>query len=298
MNEVNTRKVLGWLFRIVLLLVLYLPIWISGALLISHLDPNMPSEPGLVNTETGFLLLSIINTLVIVALVLSSNLRGLRLAVSLGIAYYGVYTFLTQVETWYFLGEINVSNELLLELFLMGLPVPILFIPLAIIICGRWKSQYNNSSNYSFPFPIKGSLFVKILFLAVVYVIIYWLAGYFIAWQNPELREFYGSPGNIVPFWEHTMTTLKNDPGLLLLQLIRGALFSIFAYLVIYNSKATIGITALIVGFFMAAPHFGHIISNPLMPVASVRLSHMVETATSTFIFGVIVSLVLWRRKK
>jgi hypothetical protein len=37
------------------------------------------------------------------------------------------------------------------------------------------------------------------------------------------------------------------------------------------------------------------ILANPLMPVASVRLSHMIETASSTFIFGVIVVWVLYR---
>ncbi len=35
---------------------------------------------------------------------------------------------------------------------------------------------------------------------------------------------------------------------------------------------------------------------NPLMPVASVRLSLMVETVTSTFVFGLIVVWLLHRR--
>lgn len=39
-----------------------------------------------------------------------------------------------------------------------------------------------------------------------------------------------------------------------------------------------------------------HVLANALMPLASVRLSHVVETATSTFIFGLIVVWILHRR--
>jgi hypothetical protein len=38
-----------------------------------------------------------------------------------------------------------------------------------------------------------------------------------------------------------------------------------------------------------------HILANPLMPIASVRLSHMIETASSTFLFGLIVVWLLHR---
>ncbi|MDZ7717632.1 MAG: hypothetical protein U5K72_02285 [Balneolaceae bacterium] len=48
----------------------------------------------------------------------------------------------------------------------------------------------------------------------LVYITLYWMAGYFIAWQNPSLRAFYGSPGEISPFFEHTVNILQSDPGL------------------------------------------------------------------------------------
>ncbi len=290
----NAKEISVWLLRIILLIILYVPIWMSGTLLVTHLDLDMPSEPGVVGSGMGILILSAVNTLLIVGLILFSNLRGIRLAISLAIAYYGVFTFLTQIETWYFLGEINVSKELLLELFLMGLPVPFLFIPLAVLLCKRWKTQEKIIINNSFNLPMS-KLIHKIFILALVYVVIYWLAGYFIAWQNPQLREFYGSPGELTPFWEHTMYTLRDDPGLFILQLMRGALFTLIAFSIIRNSITKTWFTALLVGFFLAVPHFGHILSNPLMPLASVRLSHMIETASSTFVYGIIIVLVLHR---
>ncbi|TBW27382.1 hypothetical protein [Gramella sp. KN1008] len=286
----KVNALLLWVGRIVLLIILYIPIWMLGTVAITQLDLDIPAEPGLVSPEAGILVLSVVNTLLIVALIRISKLRGLRLAISLAIAYYGIFTFLTQIETWYFLGDINVSKELLFELFLMGLPVPFLFIPLAVVICRRWKTSQETSKRVDLPLR---QLVLRISLLAFIYVIIYWLAGYFIAWQIPQLREFYGSPGEISPFWEHTWKSLKTDPGLFALQLFRGTVFTIIVYSLIRYFKENLLVTALLIGFFLAVPHFGHIISNPLMPFASIRLSHLIETASSTFLYGVIIVLVM-----
>ncbi len=43
----------------------------------------------------------------------------------------------------------------------------------------------------------------------------------------------------------------------------------------------------MLVGLLFSVPqNIGHILPNPLIPIASVRLSHMIETASSTFVFG------------
>jgi len=54
--------------------------------------------------------------------------------------------------------------------------------------------------------------------------------------------------------------------------------------------------TALLMGSLLAVPHLVHILSNPLMPVASVRHSHMIETTTSSFLFGLIIVWLLHRK--
>ena len=213
----------------------------------------------------------------------------------LALAYYGSFTFITQVETWYFLTGITVSPRLILGLFIMGLTVPFLFIPLAVIICARWKELRIDNENTNMVMP-KGQLMLKLAIIAIVYLILYWCAGYFIAWQNPELRAFYASPGEIEPFWEHTFTTFRNTPDLIILQLVRGLLFAVIAIPVIRGSNVKPWLTALLVGLLLAVPHLGHILSNPLIPVASVRHSHMIETATSTFLFGLIIVWLLHRR--
>ena len=46
----------------------------------------------------------------------------------------------------------------------------------------------------------------------------------------------------------------------------------------------------LLAGLIFSIPqNLSHILENPLLPIASVRFSHMIETVASTFIFGIIV---------
>ena len=54
---------------------------------------------------------------------------------------------------------------------------------------------------------------------------------------------------------------------------------------------------ALLVGLIFAVPsNMGHLLANPLIPANSVRMSHMAETMSSTFVFGLIVVWLLHRR--
>jgi hypothetical protein len=294
-NYMNVKRIFMWAVRIILLIILYFIIWVFGSLAVTGHIPNKPAEPGLVDEITGMLILSIINTILIIGIIVSSRWRGWRLALLLALAYYGSFTFLTQIETWYFLTEITVSPELLTGLFIMGLAVPFLFIPVAVLICGRWKSIKINIENTNMVMP-KKQFILKLGIIAAIYLVIYWCAGYFIAWQNPDLRAFYGSTGEIMPFSEHTFTTITEAPGLIILQLVRGLLFAIIAIPIILGSNVKPWLTAMLVGLLLGVPHLAHILSNPLIPLASVRFSHMVETATSTFMFGLIIVWLLHRR--
>ena len=288
----STKKVFTWIFKFALLSLLYFPLWIIGTLTMGDMVPNTHSEPGLINDTMAMLLLGFINTALIIGLIVSSRWYGWKLALLLALSYYGSFTFMTQIETWYFLGNSTLSPQLIPRLFLMGLSIPLIYIPLAVLICNKWKKRENTMGDKSMVMPFT-QILLKLGFLAIVYMVIYWLAGYFIAWKNPELRAFYGSPGDIAPFFAHTLERINNSPFLFLLQLARGILFAIIVMPIIIGSKVKPWLTALLVASLLAIPHLVHIMPNPLMPAASVRLSHMIETATSTFIFGLIIFWLL-----
>ncbi len=291
---------LGWISRFVILVVLFIIFFIVGSLAVSGLLPNISSEPGLLPIESSILIIAVANTLLVMGLIQSSRWSGWRLAVGLAFAYYGTVTFVMQIETWYFLSDITVGDQLLPRLFIMGIPVAVLYIPLAVWIMGRGRgcTKASFDINPVLNMPAK-QLAWKLVFIGLVYLVLYWTAGYFIAWQNPELRSFYGSPGVALPFWSHTMDTLRTNPSLFMFQILRAMIWTLFALPIIHGSKVSPRRVALLVGLLFSVPqNIGHILENPLIPIASVRLSHMVETASSTFIFGMIITWLLHREHK
>ncbi len=292
----NIKLILKRILQLLLLTVLYSIFFVIGSMAVSGFIPDDPSDPGLVSGELGLLIISLVNAVIVMALILSSRWSGWKLMLALSLSYYGVMTFLTQIETWFFLSDLTVDAALMPRLFLMGAPTAFIFVPLAVWILG--KGRPNKTAE---PISLKNIPATqwawKLALIAFLYIILYWLAGYYIAWQNPDLRAFYGSPGEITPFWEHTFHSMKDNPGLFLLQIGRSWIWVLCALPVIFGSNWKVWPTAILVGAFFSLPmNVGHILENPLMPDASVRFSHMIETALSTFVFGLIVVWLFHRK--
>jgi len=294
MNAV--RSLFKWTLRFILLYLLFIVSFIIGSMAVVGAMPDQAtSEPGLVSAASGVLIVALANLLVIAALILTSRWRGWQLAVNLALAYYGAVTVLPQIETWYFLSSITVGPQLLPRLFLMGIPTALLFVPLAVWVLGKGRAMAESSPNPALVIPIQQWI-GKLAAIAAAYLVLYWGAGYFIAWQNPELRAFYGQPGKALPFFTHTANTLRHAPMLFPLQILRALLWVLCALPVIRGSRVSPWWTALLVGLLFSVPqNVVHLLANPLMPVASVRFSHMIETASSTFIFGTLVVWLLHR---
>ncbi|MEK6152517.1 hypothetical protein WIW50_04630 [Flavobacteriaceae bacterium 3-367] len=291
----GAKQILNWTGRTALLLLLFFILFIIGSMAVSGMIPDIESEPGLLPDNLGFFIFGMLNTLLIIALILSSHWHGWKLALLLAFAYYGAVTVLTQIETWYFMSNITVSAKLLPRLFIMGLPVAFVCIPLAVWILGKGRAKEAIEPKAEMKMSVKQTLF-KLLGIALLYIVLYWGAGYYIAWQNPDLRSFYGSPGAILPFWEHTVNTLSSDPGLFPFQALRAMLWTLCAIPIIRGSKLNVWRTAVLLGLFFTVPQIsGLILANPLMPSASVRLSHMIEGLASNFVFGMLIAWLLHR---
>ena len=293
------RTPLGWAVRIVVLYAVFVVLFIAGSMFVGGSIPvNVVSEPGLVSPGSGLPIIAAVDVAIIIALILSSRWSGWKLAVLLSAAYFGAVTLLTQIESWYFLASVKVSPGLIQGLFLMGLPTAFLFIPFAVWFIGKTQGQESVQTSFDQAIPVRTWLW-KIPALVVLYVILYFVAGYFIAWQNPELRAFYGQPGEAQPFFSQMTLILQHDPLLALLQILRGLLWILCALPVVRGSTLSPLWTAVLLGLFLAVPQtIGLIIANPLMPLASVRMSHLIETGSSNFVFGFSVAWMLdgrWR---
>lgn len=290
-------SVIIWIFKSILLCLVFVICFTAGGMIVgSGLPEGSTTQPGLVPVTVGILIIAVANVSVVTFLIVSSRWGGWKLAISLAFVYYGVATLLPQIETWYFLSSLTVPPQLLPRLFLMGIPTAFVFVPLAVWILAKDRSAVHVSSDFVLKMGVRDWLW-RVAVLAIVYVVLYWCAGYFIAWQNPELRAFYGQPGDPQPFLVHTLNTLMNQPSLFGLQLLRGAFWVLCALPVVAGSKFKTTSTGVMVGLFFSVPqNVAQILPNPLMPLASVRLSHLIETTLSTFVFGVIVVLMLhWK---
>jgi hypothetical protein len=279
---------LKWVGKFALAYLLFMVVFAFGTSIVKdHIPQNAQSQPGLMPALAGFMFASLLCTLTIMFLVLNSRRNNIKFALYLSFSYYCAVTFLMQLETWYFLSSLTVSPQLLVRLFLMGVPLAFVFIPFANYLFGRRESSGNV---VFFPGMQLKEASWKFCVAALSYVTLYFLAGYFIAWQNPELRAFYGHPGDALPFLEHMSNVLFNDTALIPFQILRSAIWVLCALPIIANARSQWWVTALLVGLLFSVPqNIWHILENPLMPLASVRLSHLIETASSNFIFGVVV---------
>ena len=291
-------KALSLLVRFVILMVVYFALFAIGGQIVGPYLPNNPAEPGPVPQMTGLLIACASSVAVIMMMIASSRWHGWKLMLTMSVAFYLVMTLVTQLESWYFLYGVTIGTDLMLRLFVQGLPLAFIFIPIAVLVMGRFR-RTEGETEYSTiaSMPITEWLW-KLGVIYIAYLVLYYTAGYFIAWQNPDVRAFYGSPGEIQPFFSQMTNVFFNDPWLTPYQLLRTLIWVAGAYLIIRGSRLPLWQTALVVGLVLSVPqNIGHILPNPLIPINSVRMSHLIETASSTFVFGLIVTWLLYPKR-
>lgn len=283
--------------QFVLLIILFAVITVLSSQVCAPLLPAMPAgETALVPSPFDFLIVSVGHVAVVMMILLSSRWAGWKLALAATFSYLGVTTIMAQIETAYFLTGLTLPPGLLPRLVLMGLITAGLFVPLAVVILWRVRGKDGDSQlNERMVMPARQWLW-KLLAIMPIYLLLYFGAGYFIAWQNPELRAFYGGsdPGS---FLAQMLSIFQNDPWLTPFQMMRSLLWVMFVLPVIRMTRGGAWWVALVVALLLAVPmNIGHLLPNPLIPSASVRLSHMIETASSNFIFGLVISWLFHRK--
>ncbi len=210
--------------------------------------------------------------------------------VAIFVIYYGVTTFMPQIESAVFLTRL--PPGVLPRLFLMGLLIAIPFSFLAVVILGKRKGAgQTTAQDFRARLPVS-SWSWKLTIIAVLYVVLYFTFGYFIAWKSPAVREFYGGtdPGS---FFAQMQTVVRNTPWLIPFQIFRAFCWAGIGVVIVDVLQRSKPETAIVVGYLfsivMCAPL---LLPNPYMP-ESVRMAHLVETVSSTFIFGLFTGWLL-----
>lgn len=184
--------------------------------------------------------------------------------------------------------------DFILSQFYIGAGQAVIGVPLAVLLFGKMRRD-EDASSISFNPGIDGLQWLwKLGAIILIYVLLYFGFGYYVAWKNPAVTAFYQGtdPGSFLAQMKHVVT---ETPTLIPFQALRALLWTAFALPVINMLRHTRWLGALILGLFLSLPmNIPHIAPNPYMP-ADVRLAHFIETASSNFIFGALMFWLLHR---
>jgi hypothetical protein len=222
--------------------------------------------------------------------IMRSTWNGWKLTLAVFVLFFGTVTFMGQIESLVYLGS-KMPNGMLSGIVGMGLFTAAVFSPIAVLVLGRWKAGPLTSAAPGHREPTSTKEWGwKTAVAGLVFLSLYYLFGYFVAWRNPLVREYYGGtdPGS---FFAQIGSIIGSTPWMLPLQYVRGLLWVALAVLVIRMMKGSWRQVALAVSILFTVPSFYLLFPNPLMPDA-VRMAHLVETAPYQFLFGWFVVLL------
>ena len=281
--------------RLVALTALYFICFaaVSAALLPVPSEQPVPAQANA--TLAALLAVSFLNSAVLAYVILRSGWAGWKLILVIFFVLYGVVTVMPQIETAFFVTRL--PPGMLPRLFLAGAIIAALFSPLAVLILGkRSPDRAGDQSGPRLQMPA-GEWVGKLSLIVIAYVVIYFTFGYFIAWKSAAVRAYYGGsdPGS---FFAQMSAVVRDTPWLLPLQALRAILWAAIAVPVIRMMRGRWWEAGLAVALLFAVVMNSQLLlPNPLMP-REVRLVHLLETASSNFLFGWLIVLVLrgWRR--
>lgn len=129
--------------------------------------------------------------------------------------------------------------------------------------------------------------------LAVIYIALYFLFRYYVAWQSQELRAFYGGPSELNSVFAQWGQTLMDRPEILVFQYFRGILWMLclIPLFMGFSGKRVelVILSALALGLL---PTAALALANPLMP-AGVSAFHFIEVSISNGIFAALCAWIV-----
>ena len=209
-----------------------------------------------------------------------------RVALCIGGAYWLITPLLMQIESAVFLAPL-LPDGFLLSVGISESIVAATAGALAAALFGRRAEETAAPRHVALldarvPVHAWGA---RLIAICAIYIVLYFLAGAFIALRNPELQAFYDQIG---------MPSL----GIILgVQVPRGVLWAAAGALLLGVLDANRRTAAALVALVFALPVTLLILPNPIMP-PEVRSTHFVEVASSNILFGLATAWILTRRAR
>jgi hypothetical protein len=198
-------------------------------------------------------------------------------------------TIASQVESLFFLRD-KMPVVLIWRLFVQGAITTALFVPTLVAVMGKLRQPKTATPGRAVVFS-SSALIRRMVITIVLFIFLYMFFGYFVAWRNPVLRQYYG--GVDVPnFFIALKNNLQTTPGIYVLQVFRAFLFFACVLPLVRMLRASRLGVALAIAAFLSVWTLVLLLPNPIMP-RSVALSHFWETLMCFLVFGAILGWML-----
>jgi len=213
-----------------------------------------------------------------------------KLFINIFLIMFFVQSFMTQIETLFFCHAFSVLTRMDIILIMAAGLIPLLStVMLLMKMFPKEKIEYERKSiNLKEMLP-------KLGVIGIIYLCIYMIFGYFVAWQFEELRIFYTGSAEKLSFFGQMANIAKTNPITFPFQILRGILFGIAVIPIINMVNKNKSIISVCLIYLCTAIVL--IIPNVLFPDI-VRFAHLIEMFSSMLLFGIIVGIILWGRKE
>ena len=282
--KTHLKRVLTWIFLSISMLIFWIVgLLISGAIFNENLN-EAAAESG--NSELILFIICLLNTAVLLYFIFNSHIKGWKLAATIFFVSFGLQYFLSQIETFWFNDALKMSPKLIWTVIVGGAISNLLFAVLA-----TWITRgFSEKQVIQLHLKSDGISFVKMVaaLSIIVWPVIYFLAGYFIAWQFSEVRQYYTGTQEMESFYNIMKGNVTS--GLYFFQMVRGLIWIGIGYLVLLSVQESTFHKAIVLGLLFSVISSSQLLlPNPIMP-DMVRIPHLIETGTSNFLWGIIVT--------
>jgi hypothetical protein len=253
--------------------------------------PGIPSKPSTQIPENflgPFLIFSVCVGFVLSYLILRSSWHGWPLVVAISVGMYGVSTVGPQIESAFFLSS-KLPPGMIRALFLQGAIATALFAPLAVLLLGKWRAV---SQLHPAPaFMATAFLAWRGVILVVAFVFLYMFFGYYVAWQNPALRQYYGGSEQS-GFYAALKANWIYHRSIYALQVFRALLYIGCLYPLVRMLRTSRWEGTLATALFLSVWTIPLLLPNAVMP-PSVARTHFWETLGFSMVFGALAGWLL-----
>lgn len=232
------------------------------------------------NLLSAFLLFSVCVGVVLSYLILRSSWHGWPLVGAICVGVYGIATVAAQIESIVFLSN-KLPRGMVRAIFLQGAIATALFAPLAVLLLGKWRAVSRAPATPAIARMRATSAAWRLGLIVVAFVFLYMFFGYYVAWQSPAVRLYYGGP-EYSSFYAALKANWICNRWIYPLQVFRALLYAACLYPLIRMLRVARWKTALAMASFLSVWSTVLLLPNPMIP-SSVAHAHFWETWASAW---------------